>query len=90
MVDLLDRFAPLMAQRDALFSDGGVDPFQVEMDEVLSQTEAVIEGRRTIITILDLHSPPKRLMPLMPRLMPTEQEQQGAASPMAHTAAIKS
>lgn len=49
MADLLDRFAPLMAQRDALFGDGGIDPFQVKMDEVLSQTEAVIEGRRTIL-----------------------------------------
>jgi 8-amino-7-oxononanoate synthase len=49
MANLLDRFAPLMAQRDALFGDGGADPFQVKMDEVLSQTEAVIGGRRTIL-----------------------------------------
>ena len=49
MADLLDRFAPLMAQRDALFNENGADPFQVKMDEVLSQTEAVIEGRRTIL-----------------------------------------
>ena len=38
-----------MAQRDALFNENGADPFQVKMDEVLSQTEAVIEGRRTIL-----------------------------------------
>jgi len=49
MADLLDRFAPLMAQRDALFGDGGANPFQVKMDEVLSQTEAMIDGRRTIL-----------------------------------------
>ena len=49
MADLLDRFAPLMAQRDALFGDGGANPFQVRMDEVLSQTEAMIGGRRTIL-----------------------------------------
>ena len=49
MANLLDRFAPLMAQRDALFGDGGVDPFKIRMDEVLSQTEAVIEGRRTVL-----------------------------------------
>ncbi len=49
MADLFDRFAGLMAQRDALFGDGGRDPFSVTMTEVLSQTEAMIEGRRTIL-----------------------------------------
>lgn len=49
MADLFDRFAPLLARRDALVGDGGHDPFQVEMDEVLSQTEAMIKGRRTIL-----------------------------------------
>jgi 7-keto-8-aminopelargonate synthetase-like enzyme len=49
MADLLDRFAPLMAQRDALFADGGIDPFSVKMTEVLSQTEAMIGNRRTIL-----------------------------------------
>jgi 7-keto-8-aminopelargonate synthetase-like enzyme len=49
MADLLDRFAPLIAQRNALFDDGGADPFAVCMTEVLSQTEAVINGRRTIL-----------------------------------------
>ncbi|MSO73070.1 MAG: aminotransferase class I/II-fold pyridoxal phosphate-dependent enzyme [Rhodospirillaceae bacterium] len=49
MADLFDRFAPLMAQRDALLGDGGANPFQVKMDEVLSQTEAMIEGRKTIL-----------------------------------------
>lgn len=49
MADLFDRFAPLLERRDALVGDGGHDPFQVEMDEVLSQTEAMIKGRRTIL-----------------------------------------
>ena len=49
MAELLDRFAPLMAQRDALFGDSGANPFQVKMDQVLSQTEAMIGGRRTIL-----------------------------------------
>src|SRR6201996_2302444 len=49
MADLFDRFAPLMAQRDALLGDGGANPFQVKMDELLSPTEAMIGGRRTIL-----------------------------------------
>ena len=49
MADLFDRFAPLMAQRDALLGDGGINPFQVKMDELLSPTEAMIAGRRTIL-----------------------------------------
>lgn len=48
MADIFDRFAPLMAQRDALFAEGA-DPFTVRMDEIISQTEAVIEGRHTIL-----------------------------------------
>ncbi|MCA9269844.1 MAG: aminotransferase class I/II-fold pyridoxal phosphate-dependent enzyme, partial [Planctomycetales bacterium] len=31
------------------FADGGADPFQVRMDQVLSQTEAIIGNRRTIL-----------------------------------------
>lgn len=49
MANLFDRFETLMARRDALVGDGGHDPFQVEMDEVLSQTEAMIKGRKTIL-----------------------------------------
>jgi len=49
MADIFDRFAPLMAQRDSFFKDGGTDPFTVRMDEVLSQTEAIIAGKRTIL-----------------------------------------
>lgn len=49
MADLFDRFAPLLERRESLVGDGGHDPFQVEMDEVLSQTEAMIDGRHTIL-----------------------------------------
>jgi|TARA_B110000438_G_scaffold148314_1_gene142852 8-amino-7-oxononanoate synthase len=49
MADLFDRFESLRARRDALVGDGGHDPFQVQMDEVLSQTEAMINGRKTIL-----------------------------------------
>ena len=48
MADLFARFAPLMGQRDALFAEGR-DPFSVQMTEVLSQTEAMIGNRRTIL-----------------------------------------
>jgi 8-amino-7-oxononanoate synthase len=48
MAGLFDRFASLMGQRDALFT-GGTDPFSVQMTEVLSQTEAMIGNRRTIL-----------------------------------------
>src|SRR3569623_338298 len=49
MAGLFDRFAPLMNQRDALFGDGGINPFQVKMAQVFSQTEAMLGGRRTIL-----------------------------------------
>ena len=35
MADLFDRWAPLMAQRDALFGEG-INPFNVVMDDVLA------------------------------------------------------
>jgi 8-amino-7-oxononanoate synthase len=40
---------PLMELRNSLFNDGGPDPFSVKMSEILSQTEAVIGNRRTIL-----------------------------------------
>ena len=47
-MDLLDKFNPLLEAKAQLpFEDG--DPFTVCMDEVISQTEAVINGRRTIL-----------------------------------------
>ncbi|MBM3512441.1 MAG: aminotransferase class I/II-fold pyridoxal phosphate-dependent enzyme [Alphaproteobacteria bacterium] len=49
MADIFDRFAPLMAQRDSFFTEAGADPFTVRMDQVISQTEAMIGNRRTIL-----------------------------------------
>ncbi|MSO96668.1 MAG: aminotransferase class I/II-fold pyridoxal phosphate-dependent enzyme [Rhodospirillaceae bacterium] len=49
MAGIFDRFANLVAQRQAMLDEGGSDPFQVRMDEVLSQTEAIIAGKRTIL-----------------------------------------
>ncbi|MEX1147856.1 MAG: aminotransferase class I/II-fold pyridoxal phosphate-dependent enzyme [Sphingomonadales bacterium] len=47
-VDLLDKFNPIIEAKAKLpFEDG--DPFTVCMEEVLSQTEAVINGRRAIL-----------------------------------------
>jgi 8-amino-7-oxononanoate synthase len=45
---LFDRFRGLKAAHDAAKSCGD-DPFAVRMDDVLSPTEAMIEGRRTIL-----------------------------------------
>jgi 8-amino-7-oxononanoate synthase len=45
---LFDRFAPLMQSHDAIKAIGA-DPFGVRMDRVLSPTEAVINGRRTLL-----------------------------------------
>jgi len=49
MADLFERFAQVQEQRELLFGDGGPDPFQVRMDAVISQTEAIIDGRATIL-----------------------------------------
>lgn len=47
-MDLLDKFEPLLQAKAKLpFEDG--DPFTVCMEEVISQTEAVINGRRTVL-----------------------------------------
>jgi 8-amino-7-oxononanoate synthase len=45
---LFDRFAPLMQSHDAIKA-AGTDPFGVRMDRVLSPTEAIIKGRRTLL-----------------------------------------
>lgn len=47
-MDLLDKYNPIIEAKAKLPFDDG-DPFTVCMDEVLSQTEAVINGRRTIL-----------------------------------------
>ncbi|WP_373308375.1 serine palmitoyltransferase [Kordiimonas sediminis] len=48
MVDLLDKFDSIVAQRTALpFEEA--DPFTVVMDKIISETEAIINGRPTIL-----------------------------------------
>jgi glycine C-acetyltransferase/8-amino-7-oxononanoate synthase len=46
--DLFDKFQPIIDARDRLPADAE-DPFAVRMDEVLSQTEAIINGQKTIL-----------------------------------------
>ena len=47
--DLLAKFDALIAEREALLETGVRDPFAIVMDEVLSPTEAIIQGRKTIL-----------------------------------------
>lgn len=47
--DLLAKFDGLIAEREALLATGVRDPFAIVMDEVLSPTEAIIQGRPTIL-----------------------------------------
>ena len=47
--DLLSKFDPLIAEREALLATGVRDPFAIVMDEVRSPTLAVIKGRETIL-----------------------------------------
>jgi len=49
MPDLFSKFDPLIAERQALVDHGINDPFKVTMDKVVSETEAVIDGRETIL-----------------------------------------
>ena len=49
MSDLFDKFDPLIAEREALLATGVRDPFSIVMDEVLSPTEAMIQGKKTIL-----------------------------------------
>ncbi|RME68858.1 MAG: aminotransferase class I/II-fold pyridoxal phosphate-dependent enzyme [Alphaproteobacteria bacterium] len=48
MADLFDKFDPLIAERTAMRYDAP-DPLNIVMDEVLSPTEAMIAGQRTIL-----------------------------------------
>ena len=48
IVDLLDKFSSLLEQRAAMPFEKA-DPFTVVMDEILSETEAIIGGRHTIL-----------------------------------------
>src|SRR4051812_2196551 len=47
--DLLAKFDPLIAERQALLDSGVRDPFSIVMDEVRSPTLALIQGRETIL-----------------------------------------
>ena len=45
---LFDKFQPLMQARDAILA-AGANPFGINMERVLSPTEAIINGRPTIL-----------------------------------------
>ncbi len=47
--DLLSKFDPLIQEREALLSTGVMDPYAIVMDEVKSPTEAICNGRETIL-----------------------------------------
>jgi len=47
--DLMAKFDPLIAERQALLDTGVRDPFSIVMEEVLSPTQAIINGRETIL-----------------------------------------
>lgn len=47
-MDLFDKFTPILAERKKLPEDAR-DPFSVCMEEVLSPTEAMIDGHRVIL-----------------------------------------
>jgi 7-keto-8-aminopelargonate synthetase-like enzyme len=49
MTDLLSKFDALIAERQALLDTGVRDPFSIVMEKVVSPTEAIIQGRRTIL-----------------------------------------
>ena len=49
MTDLFSKFDPLIAQREGLLSTGVMDPFSLVMEQVLSPTVAVCNGKETIL-----------------------------------------
>ncbi|MEO0410611.1 MAG: aminotransferase class I/II-fold pyridoxal phosphate-dependent enzyme [Pseudomonadota bacterium] len=49
MPDLFDKFDGIIAEKAAILESGSHDPFKVTMDQVLSETEAMIDGRKTIL-----------------------------------------
>ena len=49
MTDLLSKFDAVIAERQALLDTGVRDPFGIVMTEVLSPTEAIIKGKKTIL-----------------------------------------
>lgn len=49
MADLFAKFAPFAERRAQLGALGGPNPFDLCLERVLSPTEAIIEGRRTLL-----------------------------------------
>jgi len=49
MTDLFSKFDPLIQQRETLLATGVTDPFSLVMEKVLSPTEAICNGRATIL-----------------------------------------
>jgi 7-keto-8-aminopelargonate synthetase-like enzyme len=47
--DLFSKFDPLIQQREALLAGGVEDPFNLVMERVLSPTQAICNGRETIL-----------------------------------------
>ena len=47
-MDILEKYAAIASRHDKVL-ELGVDPFGVGMDEILSPTEAMVNGRRTIL-----------------------------------------
>ena len=47
--DLMSKFDPIIAERQALLDTGVTDPFAIVMDEVKSPTVAIIKGKETIL-----------------------------------------
>jgi 8-amino-7-oxononanoate synthase len=49
VADLFSKFDPLIEEREALLATGVRDPYGIVMEKVLSPTEAIINGKRTIL-----------------------------------------
>ena len=48
-IDLLSKFNPLIQERENLLSTGVMDPYAIVMEEVRSPTEAICNGKETIL-----------------------------------------
>ena len=49
MTDLFSKFDPLIETREQLLSTGVTDPFNLVMEEVVSPTVAICNGKKTIL-----------------------------------------
>ncbi|WP_022728976.1 serine palmitoyltransferase [Fodinicurvata sediminis] len=47
-MDIFDKYGPISERRDSLLQ-AGLNPFGLRMDKILSPTEALINGRKTIL-----------------------------------------